>query len=96
MKTWKEIPVGGYIIDQDTSLENKTGKWRVFKPVLDESKCINCMLCVIYCPDAAIKIKEENGKLKRVQPDLNYCKGCGLCSKICPVKAIRMQGEEND
>jgi len=66
----------------------KTGSWRVFKPVLDESKCIKCWLCWIYCPEAAIE------RLELPKIDYDYCKGCGVCANECPVKAIKMEREE--
>ena len=43
---WKEIPLGGIITRPSSALENKTGTWRAFRPVIDEKKCINCDQCV--------------------------------------------------
>jgi len=68
---------------------NKTGSWRSIKPVIDYTKCISCMVCWKYCPDACIFIK--NGK---PHIELDYCKGCGICIEECPVKAIKAVGEE--
>lgn len=76
----------------NTSLANKTGTWRVYKPVTDYKTCIGCSLCSKFCPDACIKMepqKDYDNKLKPVT-DYDYCKGCGLCAKECPVKAIKM------
>jgi len=88
-KGWKEIPIGGVILDGGNSTRNKTGSWRAFRPVVDSEKCINCMQCVINCPDMAIKVKEG----KRTKTDLDFCKGCGICAEICPVKCIKMEEE---
>ncbi|MCD6312653.1 MAG: 4Fe-4S binding protein [Thaumarchaeota archaeon] len=70
-----------------TSLEYKTGTWKMVQPEIDQEKCIRCLLCWIYCPDGAIQRLEED----RVEVSYEYCKGCGICSKICPVKAISMK-----
>ncbi len=68
---------------------NKTGKWRSIRPVIDYGKCISCMICWKFCPDAAIEIIKE-----RPQIDLDYCKGCAICAEECPVKAIRLEEEK--
>lgn len=86
---WLEIPPAGVILRAASALDNKTGSWRAFRPVLDSSKCINCMVCVVYCPDNAISVKNE----KRTGTNLDYCKGCGVCSQACPAKAIKMEEE---
>ncbi len=51
--------------------------------------CNDCELCLIFCPDAAIKRKAEGG----FELDLDYCKGCGLCAEECPRGAIVMTRE---
>ncbi len=86
---WRDIPIGGLITRRASALMNKTGSWKSFRPIIDESKCINCSLCVTHCPDNAIKFKDG----KRQPVDLDYCKGCGICSSICPVKCIKMEEE---
>ncbi len=68
---------------------NKTGKWRSIKPVIDHSKCTSCMLCWKFCPDACIEIREGKPYI-----DLDYCKGCAICIEECPVKAIKVEEEE--
>ena len=83
----KEMPIGGNILTKGSSLEYKTGDWKTYKPVRDKTKCTNCMLCGIYCPENCIKLKD--GKIQ--DPDLDYCKGCGICAKECPFKAITMK-----
>jgi len=86
---WRKKPIGGVITRAGSALENKTGSWRAFRPVVDDKKCIDCGLCAAYCPDNAIAFK--NGKRGKV--NLDYCKGCGICSNVCPVKAIKMVEE---
>ncbi|MEM3736519.1 MAG: 4Fe-4S binding protein [Candidatus Bathyarchaeia archaeon] len=82
---WRDLPLGGYILEPGSALEYKTGDWKAFKPIVDENACVNCLLCWIYCPDAAIKRRD-----KKVYVDYDYCKGCGICAQVCPVHAIKM------
>ncbi len=91
LKGWKEIPIGGLIIEAGNSEKYETGSWRSFRPVWDSNKCIHCLQCWIYCPDSAIQV--EDGKIKGI--NLTHCKGCGICALECPdkVKAIEMKGE---
>lgn len=89
-KGWREIPIGGLIEGGGTAKEYKTGDWRTFIPVRDEAKCINCMICWVYCPDSCIRTKD--GKMTGF--DLDYCKGCGICARVCPVECIRMEKEK--
>lgn len=85
----KEIPIGGIIGKGGTAKEYKTGDWKTFKPVLDENKCIHCLLCWAYCPDSCVLTKE--GKMAGF--NLDFCKGCGICASVCPVKCIAMEKE---
>ena len=87
---WRDIPIGGLIDRGGTAKEYKTGEWRTFIPVRDVSKCINCMICWVYCPDSCIIAKD--GKMDGFSMD--YCKGCGICASVCPVKCIKMEKEK--
>lgn len=69
--------------------DNKTGSWRVFKPVFDLEKCKKCGICILICPESSI---HENDEYPEV--DYDYCKGCGLCANECPADAIVMILEE--
>jgi pyruvate ferredoxin oxidoreductase delta subunit len=64
----------------------KTGLWRTSKPVVNESKCIKCVICWAFCPETTIIRHEDNS----VSIDYEYCKGCGVCANECPTKAIDM------
>ncbi|MEF8879037.1 MAG: 4Fe-4S binding protein [Candidatus Thermoplasmatota archaeon] len=70
----------------------KTGSWRIFKPKLDKDKCVKCLRCWIFCPEAAIERKEDG----TVEIDFDYCKGCGVCANVCKVKAIDMKREDRN
>ena len=67
----------------------RTGGWRVYRPVVDLSRCTKCGLCWLYCPENAIEWLEDG----RVSIDYDYCKGCGVCADVCPVKVIEMVKE---
>ena len=85
---WKSLPIGGLLLEAGSSMKYKTGDWRASRPVVDSDKCTNCLICWIYCPDAAINRGE-----KVVEINYDYCKGCGICAAECPVKAITMEEE---
>jgi len=80
-------------VKPNTSLKNKTGSWRTYRPVVNIDKCIGCELCFKLCPDQAIDMVEISGK-KKSQINYDYCKGCGLCAAECPVQAIGMKLEK--
>ncbi len=86
---WKDIPIGGMIKKAGNAFEYKTGDWRVYRPVIDREKCIDCLLCWIHCPDSAIKVEDA----KIVEVDYDHCKGCGICAEVCPVNCIKMEKE---
>ncbi|MCD6578551.1 4Fe-4S binding protein [bacterium] len=89
-KGWKEIPIGGLLLDAGNSREYETGTWRTFKPIHNAEKCINCYFCWEFCPDNSILIKDD----KVVGMNYFQCKGCGVCAAVCPTKAIEMVKEE--
>lgn len=71
------------------SRNNKTGSWRVFKPIYDYEICTACGICQSLCPDACITLVNE-----QYAPEYAFCKGCGICANDCPVDAITMVLEE--
>jgi pyruvate ferredoxin oxidoreductase gamma subunit len=81
-----ETPFGR--VGVGSSGTNRTGGWRVEKPVLDGAKCTNCLLCWFYCPDGSIA---RGAKIVEIHYD--YCKGCGVCAAVCAPKAIHMERE---
>lgn len=85
-KSWKEISLAG--VCWKSSKTYLTGDWKSFTPDRDVKKCTKCLLCTIYCPDAAIHWNAEKGD---IEFDMNFCKGCGICANECPTKAIVMK-----
>ncbi len=70
--------------------ELDTGSWRTFRPIMDKSKCIECGICLTFCPVFAI----EGDKDKNYYITYGYCKGCGICAHECPHNAINMIPEK--
>ena len=87
---WQELTVGAEIFEPATAKLVKTGEWRTNAPSWREEKCTHCLLCVPYCPDVSIPVKEG----KRLDFDFDHCKGCGICYKVCPVSAIEFGREK--
>jgi pyruvate ferredoxin oxidoreductase delta subunit len=86
---WREIPIGGKIVDAGNAREYETGSWRAMTPVVDLDTCIHCLQCWVFCPDSSIDVKDE----EMVGFHYRFCKGCGICAEICPVDAIEMVAE---
>jgi pyruvate ferredoxin oxidoreductase delta subunit len=84
LKNWREVAIGGAVMEAGSSEEINTGTWRTYVPVRTMAKCIHCMRCWIFCPDSSVLAKD--GKI--VGTDLMHCKGCGICAKECPVKPV--------
>jgi len=94
LKGWREIPIGGMILEAGNAVEYRTGSWRAFRPVFGEAACIHCFQCWLFCPDSSILVDPEDEKM--VGFDLKHCKGCGICAAVCPVnaKVMRKAGEK--
>jgi 2-oxoacid:acceptor oxidoreductase delta subunit (pyruvate/2-ketoisovalerate family) len=68
----------------------RTGGWRTgVKPAVDLSRCIDCLLCWVYCPDSAVALEGT----AFAGFDYDVCKGCELCAEVCPQGAIEMVDE---
>jgi 2-oxoisovalerate ferredoxin oxidoreductase delta subunit len=62
-------------------------------PVCDIEECVNCLACVIFCPEGAVRWKQD---FENVEFNLEFCKGCGICANECPTKAITMKMPEKE
>jgi len=86
LKDWRELSPGGAVDPVDAE-QPATGGWRTgTKPAVDLSRCVNCLLCWLYCPDSAVTLDGTTF----TGFDYRYCKGCELCVDVCPVGAVRM------
>ncbi len=63
--------------------EASTRRWY---PVIDFSRCTNCMECIDFCLFGVYGIDQQETILVE-QPD-NCRKGCPACSRVCPENAI--------
>ena len=70
-------------------VERQTGKWRIFKPVINYDECNKCWICFVYCPDGAISLDESDYP----HIDYDHCKGCLICYEECPTKVITIERE---
>jgi len=66
-----------------------TGDWRTKRPILDQTVCIKCGSCLLYCPVNSICKEDDSFRIS-----YDYCKGCGVCAHECPKNAIVMILEE--
>lgn len=90
LRNWDELPAGGTVVRKG-SPQPETGGWRTgLKPEVDLSRCVNCLLCWLYCPDSAVLLDGTTF----TGFDYRYCKGCEICAEMCPVDAIVMVPEE--
>jgi len=86
LSEWRELPIGGAVRPADAP-RLRTGGWRTgLKPAVELERCVNCLLCWLYCPDSAVTLDGTTF----TGFDLAYCKGCELCAEVCPTHAITM------
>ena len=83
---------GGAVV-RDEAERPRTGGWRTEgKPSADLTRCVNCLLCWLYCPDAAVRVEGTTF----AGFDYDVCKGCQICVEMCPTGAIAMVPEDDD
>lgn len=65
---------------------NQPGTWKPWFPVIDYSRCTNCMQCLSFCLFDVYGVSEDN-KIQ-VQNNDNCKTNCPACSRVCPEVAI--------
>ena len=79
-----------WIVSPEGAPAPRTGGWRTgVKPAVDLTRCIDCLLCWVYCPDSAVMLDG----VAFAGFDDDVCKGCELCAEVCPQGAIEMVHE---
>ena len=86
---------GATHVDQSTSVEQPAsapvviagdGIRRRWYPVIDYSRCTNCMECIDFCLFGVYGVDLLDRIL--VEQEDNCKKGCPACSRVCPANAI--------
>src|SRR5882672_2371173 len=65
---------------------NQPGIWKPWFPVIDYSRCTNCMQCLSFCLFDVYGVSGD-GKIQ-VQNNDNCKTNCPACSRVCPEVAI--------
>ncbi|MGZ8695061.1 MAG: 4Fe-4S dicluster-binding protein [Gaiellaceae bacterium] len=90
LTTWRALPIAG-VVTPDDAPRPATGGWRTGqKPAVDLSRCVDCLLCWLYCPDSAVLLDGD----AFAGFDYAFCKGCEICAERCPTDAIAMVAED--
>ena len=64
----------------------KAGAWKPWFPVIDYSRCTNCMQCLSFCLFDVYGVSKE-GRIQVRNQD-NCKTECPACSRVCPEVAI--------
>ena len=74
---------GGGLFTPEQLVQPANRRWY---PVIDYSRCTNCMECIDFCLFGVYGVDEQERLL--VENQDNCKKGCPACSRVCPEQAI--------
>ena len=74
---------GSFSFAPEQLLQTTGRRWY---PVIDYSRCTNCMECIDFCLFGVYGVDEQERLL--VENQDNCKKGCPACSRVCPEQAI--------
>lgn len=78
--------------DEDEAPRHGEVVRRRWYPVIDYSRCTNCMECIDFCLFGVYGL-DQHGSILVEQQD-NCKKGCPACSRVCPANAIVFPGHK--
>ena len=81
---------GAAVTDRDILPEDTRRRWY---PVIDYSRCTNCMECIDFCLFGVYGVDALDRIL--VEEQDNCKKGCPACSRVCPEQAIIFPQHKN-
>jgi NAD-dependent dihydropyrimidine dehydrogenase PreA subunit len=76
-------PSGNLVFDGRSTESPSRRRWY---PVIDYSRCTNCMECIDFCLFGVYGV--DAGERILVEQQDNCKKGCPACSRVCPENAI--------
>jgi len=79
----EEAPAKEAAFAPDALLKQPQRRWY---PVIDYSRCTNCMECLDFCLFGVYGVDKQDRIL--VESQDNCKKGCPACSRVCPEQAI--------
>jgi Pyruvate/2-oxoacid:ferredoxin oxidoreductase delta subunit len=83
-----DAPSAAALVDEKraTAAAPEPGKWKPWFPVIDYSRCTNCMQCLSFCLFEVYGVSKDH-KIQ-VQNQSNCKTECPACSRVCPEVAI--------
>lgn len=61
-------------------------------PIINKDLCINCNICVDFCPHGVLGKGESSPEVINLEPCVEFCLGC---AKICDYKAVTFFGDDD-